>query len=588
MKHFYFLLFTFFALNLSFGQTTGDLSVVAFNADGGDDLGLVALADIAANSIIYISDNEANGLAFNDTNEGELTWNTGENLIQAGTIITFNDLSSGSSSVVSHGSITAGSSLNFSGSGDAVFIYTGTNPATPTVFICGAQNEANNQGVLEGSGLTEGSTFFTFTTSGSPDGGQYTGPRDNQASYSDYLAQIALTTNWTNQSSNGELMLPIITTPFTLGQPTTTITLTSPVDQTAFSPGTTSVNLEWVTTNLSGTETVDVVVNGATTNNATSPFTITTENGQTYSVTVNLIDSGSVVTTDDVSFSVSTLTQVANISALKSDVGVNGLGKYYEITGSSFVSQTNGYQNRRWIQDATNSGILIYDSEDVITTTYNIGDMITGLKGYTEEVNGVLRLVPFVDSGIIASTGNSITAQVVTISELNNDPDTYESTLVKLENVSFVDADGTATFSNGIDYNLTDGSFTIPMRTEFYGVFTGQVIPSGSIDVTGVSSEYIGTAQVYARTVSDFSLSTNSYELSNFNLIPNPTNTGFVTIKSNQMGTVQAQVFDLLGKEVINTVVNNERMDVSNLNTGVYVVKLTQNKNTTTKKLIIQ
>jgi len=29
-------------------------------------------------------------------------------------------------------------------------------------------------------------------------------------------------------------------------------------------------------------------------------------------------------------------------------------------------------------------------------------------------------------------------------------------------------------------------------------------------------------------------------------------------------------------------------MDVSNLNAGVYVVKLTQNKNTTTKKLIVQ
>ncbi len=61
-------------------------------------------------------------------------------------------------------------------------------------------------------------------------------------------------------------------------------------------------------------------------------------------------------------------------------------------------------------------------------------------------------------------------------------------------------------------------------------------------------------------------------------LHPNPTNSGFVTIKSNQMGAVQAQVFDLLGKEVINTTVNNERMDVSNLNAGVYVVKLTQNK----------
>ena len=83
-------------------------------------------------------------------------------------------------------------------------------------------------------------------------------------------------------------------------------------------------------------------------------------------------------------------------------------------------------------------------------------------------------------------------------------------------------------------------------------------------------------------------LSTHDNNLYEFNLYPNPTTSGFVTIKSNQMGAVQAQVFDLLGKEVINTAVNNERMDVSNLNAGVYVVKLTQNKNTTTKKLIVQ
>ena len=54
------------------------------------------------------------------------------------------------------------------------------------------------------------------------------------------------------------------------------------------------------------------------------------------------------------------------------------------------------------------------------------------------------------------------------------------------------------------------------------------------------------------------------------------------------MDALQVQVFDLLGKEVINTEVNNERLDVSNLNAGVYMVKLTLNKNTTTKKLIIQ
>jgi hypothetical protein len=89
-------------------------------------------------------------------------------------------------------------------------------------------------------------------------------------------------------------------------------------------------------------------------------------------------------------------------------------------------------------------------------------------------------------------------------------------------------------------------------------------------------------------TYSNTTASVNNNQVINFSIFPNPTNTGFVTIKSNQMGAVQAQVFDLLGKEVINTVVNNERLDVGNLNAGVYVVKLTQNKNTTTKKLIIQ
>lgn len=100
----------------------------------------------------------------------------------------------------------------------------------------------------------------------------------------------------------------------------------------------------------------------------------------------------------------------------------------------------------------------------------------------------------------------------------------------------------------------------------------------------GVMLDNLVVAQTFAQT-----LSTENFESAgSFKLYPNPSNTGFVTIKSNQMGAVQAQVFDLLGKQVINTVVNNERIDVSNLNAGVYVIKLTQDKNTATKKLIIQ
>lgn len=73
-----------------------------------------------------------------------------------------------------------------------------------------------------------------------------------------------------------------------------------------------------------------------------------------------------------------------------------------------------------------------------------------------------------------------------------------------------------------------------------------------------------------------------------FKVYPNPSNTGFVNIKSNQMGAVKAQVFDMLGKQMIDTTVVNERLEVSSLNAGIYIVKLTQNDRTTTKKLILQ
>ena len=86
----------------------------------------------------------------------------------------------------------------------------------------------------------------------------------------------------------------------------------------------------------------------------------------------------------------------------------------------------------------------------------------------------------------------------------------------------------------------------------------------------------------------DPSLSIQDALINMFKVYPNPTNTGFVNIKSNQMGTVQAQVFDMLGKQMIDTIVVNERLEVSSLNAGIYIVKLTQNDRTTTKKLILQ
>ena len=84
-------------------------------------------------------------------------------------------------------------------------------------------------------------------------------------------------------------------------------------------------------------------------------------------------------------------------------------------------------------------------------------------------------------------------------------------------------------------------------------------------------------------------LSTNSMSIStDFSIYPNPSNVGFVNITSTGSETIQANVYDILGKQVINAAVASGRLDVSTLNTGVYIVKLTQGSATTTKKLIVQ
>jgi len=367
------------------------------------------------------------------------------------------------------------------------------------------------------------------------------------------------------------------------------ITITAPTDATVFSPGTTNVDLEFSTANLNGGETVNVTVNGTVTNNATSPFSIPTTNGTTYNVTVDLIDGG-VLDTDMVSFSVGSLVIVADVTALRADVDANGLGRFYEITGASLVTHTDGFRNRKWIQDTNISGVLIYDDAGVIATTYAVGDLVSGLRGTTTDSNGILRFIPTSDAGVIASSGNAVTPQTVTIADLNASADMYESELVELQNVTFTDGDGTATFATGQNYDVTDGTNTIPKRTDFFGAdYIGEIIPSIVVpSLVAVAGEFNGTTQIYVRDLNDITLSTDNFNAISFSLYPNPTNTGSLTITSSSNEAMNVSVFDILGKQVKNEILTNNTLNVSNLKSGIYIVKITQNTNSTIKKLVIR
>lgn len=75
--------------------------------------------------------------------------------------------------------------------------------------------------------------------------------------------------------------------------------------------------------------------------------------------------------------------------------------------------------------------------------------------------------------------------------------------------------------------------------------------------------------------------------ISGFNLYPNPANSK-VNIQTTVKGDKHVVVYDILGKQVMNTVLTGSELNISSLKTGVYAISVTQNEATVTKKLIVQ
>jgi len=83
-------------------------------------------------------------------------------------------------------------------------------------------------------------------------------------------------------------------------------------------------------------------------------------------------------------------------------------------------------------------------------------------------------------------------------------------------------------------------------------------------------------------------LATNQNEIAGFSISPNPVNNGvfYVTTDANAEKTVV--IFDILGKQVLNVTTSESAINVGGLNSGVYMVQVTEEGNTATKKLVIR
>ena len=381
-----------------------------------------------------------------------------------------------------------------------------------------------------------------------------------------------------------------------------TLVISSPTNGTLFNPATNAVNINLSISNFvvatpgNGNGHIHYTVNGGSIvmKYDATPIALTSLTPGNYTVFVELVDDAHQpivpAVNATVGFTIEAYNIANNINDVRLDVLNNGIGRYYQINSEAIVTYARATRNQKYIQDAS-AAILIDDDANIITNSFVIGDGMTGFRGQTTYFNGVLQIVPL-ENIAPSSTGNTITPQVVTVANILGNVELYESELVRINNVTFADGNGTNTFAGNVTYNINDGT-TMEFRTfltEVDYVVNSDVIPNVTRDIIVLVSKNVATPRVAARSFVDVNtLSTNNFNtIEGLTMYPNPLkgNTLFLTSTAN--ANMSVQIFDVLGKEVLKSNVINNTMNVSGLNAGVYIVKITEEGKTATRKLVIQ
>lgn len=77
-------------------------------------------------------------------------------------------------------------------------------------------------------------------------------------------------------------------------------------------------------------------------------------------------------------------------------------------------------------------------------------------------------------------------------------------------------------------------------------------------------------------------------EIEGFRMFPNPVTKGKINIYTRKNLSKQIAVYDLLGKQVLRKLLTTNTLDVSNISNGVYILRVTEGKNISTRKLVIR
>lgn len=386
----------------------------------------------------------------------------------------------------------------------------------------------------------------------------------------------------------------------TINATTPTVTVIYPNGGEVFYSGDLAT-VTWTTTNFDAGENVKIevwlpesvwyTIEPSTPNDGSQVVTVGPEAdyGTAYKIRISGVTNGATDESDN------PFTIIATSSTLE-DLKTYSLGSKIRYTGEAvitFIRTAN--RNQKYLQDAT-GGLLIDDPSGILTTTLAIGDKITGLEGTLGTYTGMFQLVPKVSSVTVVSSGNAVTVPTLTIPEYTANWAKYESMLIRIANLTFPAADGSATFAASTQYTVTDGTNNLAFYTFKAGegnpAIVGTVIPSGNLAITGLALRYDATIELSARSTSDFEILSAVEKTSaagQVKLYPVPSSS--VLNISGTPNLKSVDILDAAGKLIrtINTGTEEVvRIPVGTLKSGTYMIRLNTADGTVIKRFVKQ
>ena len=272
--------------------------------------------------------------------------------------------------------------------------------------------------------------------------------------------------------------------------------------------------------------------------------------------------------------------EVNNIAQLREGT----VGAIYTITEEVILTFQQSYRNQKFIQDET-AAIMIDDNSEIITTSYNRYDGITGITGTLGVYNQMLQFIPSEDPGPPSSGGNQIDPETRTLASLSSDD---QAKLIRVENVTFQQ---TGTFATGTAYNISSPDGDGIFYTEFWDAdYIEEPIPADPQSIHVIVTEDNNYIRVTARDLSDFLAYVNTMEILDGEAViyPNPFRNNIHVTGNEQLQ--RALIINTTGQILmeIHTTERDLNIFAGHLVPGIYFIQLQFEDGTIVNKKLLK